>query len=245
MHRFLLLSLLAIALTLPALAQDDGPYVYATYLECDPAGGADVDAARDAYVPALDAHVAGGDIQAWGWKTHHTGGHWNRMSYFVAPTLDGLMAFQDAWQAEIGRDHPAARDALRSACRSHDDYIFRVVAASRARNEVGGDRSATDVSTLFRCSQGGLDRADALVEEAFAPVLDALVREGAIASWGWLAHVMGGDFTRLLVLDGETHAANLRALDLLGDRVEERVNDEFDALCPSHQDYLWNVRSSR
>lgn len=245
MNRSLLLSLLALAFAVPAAAQD-GPFVYATYLECDPAGLADVDAARtNALDPALNAHVAAGDIMAWGWIAHHTGGRWNRANYYVAPTLDALLAFNESWQDEVGRDHPEARTTNQTTCRVHEDYIWRVVATSRAPGEVARNRPPANGSTYFRCNQAGLDRADAIVRESFAPVLDGLVREGMIASWTWQAHVMGGAFTRLLVIDAATQMDVLRAIERYGERMENRAGAEFDELCPSHQDYLWNVSSSR
>jgi hypothetical protein len=244
MHRFLL-SLLVLALAAPALAQDDGPYVYASYLECDPTALADLTAAmNDDFAPALDAHVAAGDLTAWGWISHHTGGYWNRAAYLIAPTLDELMAFNDAWQDEMGQDLPEAAATLRRVCHRHEDYIWRVVATSRTPDEVGRSRPAAGASTYFRCNQGGLDRADDLVRDAFAPVLNGFVEDGTLTSWTWQAHVMGGAFTRLLVMDADSHTDLLHAYEQLGDQVDDGANEEFGELCPSHQDYLWNVRSS-
>src|SRR5688500_15732339 len=109
MSRLALPALVALAVTSAATAQD-GPYLYATYFECDPAAVATADA-RDGVSNALNAHVDAGDIVGWGWSAHHTGGTWDRVSYFIAPTLDDVLSFQDSWQTEVGRDHAAARDA--------------------------------------------------------------------------------------------------------------------------------------
>ena len=53
MNRFLL-PLVALTLAAPALAQEAGPYVYASYNVCEPATVAAVDAAR----PGLNAEMS-------------------------------------------------------------------------------------------------------------------------------------------------------------------------------------------
>lgn len=236
---------LTLALAAPALAQGAGPFVYASYSVCEPATVAAADAARPGLNAALDAHVASGDISAWGVMAHHSGGVWTRATYHVAPTLDALMTFQDAWQAEIGRDHASARTANRTSCTQHVDYIWRQVASSAAPAEAGGGRAPFGGSTYMQCGQAGLARADALFREAFAPNLDAMVRDGAISRWTWQAHVMGGQFTRMLVLDTASPLATLQALQRIGAGDNAAAQTEFNTLCPTHQDYIWAVTSSR
>jgi hypothetical protein len=246
MSRFLLLSLLALALAAPAAAQD-GPFVYISYAVCEPAtvGAADAARAASGWDAALDTHVAAGRIASWGVKRHHSGGMWTRATYTLAPTLDGLMAFHETWQTELGRDHAAAQKAVRASCTQHVDYIWRVVATSVAPGQAGRNRPPYDGTTFFACGQPGLDRADALVREAFAPALDAMVREGAIGSWSWLAHVMGGQFTRMLIMDTASPTATVHAWERLGEGIDAAASTEFDTLCPTHQDYIWGVTSSR
>ncbi len=244
----ILLALLPLALAAPALAQDTpGPYVYASYSVCEPATVAAADAARAAsgWNAALDAHVAAGDISAWGAMAHSDGGAWTRATYTVAPTLAALMAFQTTWQAELGRDHVAARTAVRTSCTQHTDYIWRLVASSAAPSEAGGDRAPFGGSTYMQCGQAGLARADALFREAVAPTLDALVRDGAISRWTWQAHVMGGAFTRMLVLDTASALAAVQAMERVGAGASAAAMTEFSTLCPTHQDYVWGVQSSR
>ena len=246
MTRFLILSIVALGLALPARAQADGPYVYISYATCDPGAVADADAAfTRAYVPALDAHVAAGDLTAWGYKRHSDGGPWTRAFYTLAPTLDGLMGFQETWQAELGRDHAAARAAIGTACTRHEDYIWRVVGTSVATSRVGRDRAPNDGTTFFACGVGGLDRADALFGAGVEPALDAMVDDGTIQSWAWLAHVMGGSFTRMLIMDTASPTATVHAWEALNERADGDALAEFAALCPSHQDYIWSITSAR
>ena len=150
---------LALALAAPAApahaqnatAQTAGPFVYASYNVCEPATVDAADAARAGMTTALNAHVAAGRISAWGWLTHSDGGVWTRASYTVAPTLEALMAFQDTWQAELGRDHAAARTAIRTSCTQHADYIWRFLASSAAPSEAGGNRAPFGGTTYMQC----------------------------------------------------------------------------------------------
>ena len=176
---------------------------------------------------------------------HHSGGAWTRATYTVAPTLDALMTFQDTWQAEVGRDHAAARTASRTSCTQHVDYIWRLVASSAPPSEAGGNRAPFGGSTYMQCGAGGLARADALFREHFAANLDAMLRDGAISRWTWQAHVMGGAFTRMLVLDTATALATVQAMARVGDGVDAAALAEFSTLCPTHQDYVWGNTSSR
>jgi len=240
-----LTSLVLLALSTPAVAQD-GPYLYVTYFECDPAEVAALDAVRTSTVnPALDAHVATGSIMAWGWISHHTGGLWSRANYYVAPTLERLMTFHDSWQVQIA-GLSDARAVNQRACPRHVDYIWRQIASSTGRE--AGNRPATGASTYFQCGPARLGRADEIVRDAFAPILDELIEEGALSAWRWHGHVMGGAFNRLLVLDGDTHMANLRAIERFNDRIaerQERAGTEFSEICAMHQDYMWNLQGSR
>jgi hypothetical protein len=241
MARITLTALLAIGLASAASAQE-GPYLYATYFECDPALVASVDQGRAGLNEALNAHVDGGDILGWGWNAHHTGGTWDRVGYFLAPTLDALLTFQDAWQAEVGRDHGAARDALRRACPEHSDFIWRQLASSTGAR--AGARAAASYSTYFACDRSRLDRADEIIRSA-APAMDAMVADGSLSAWRWLGHVLGGNFARLLVLDAPTHAGVVAANNRISEVTDEADMAELTDICGSHVDYLWVVDAWR
>jgi hypothetical protein len=121
------------------------------------------------------------------------------------------------------------------------------VASSLPPGEAG-DRPATGASTYFQCSPARLGRADEIVREAFTPLLNELIEDGALTAWRWHGHVMGGAFNRLLVLDGATHLANLRAIERFNEMIDERqeaAGAEFAEICGMHQDYMWNLQSSR
>lgn len=232
-----------------ALAQDDaGPYIFATYWTCDGPGDADVDAlVADSFGPALDATVAAGAIQNWGWLIHYMGGKWQRANYSVAPTLDALLAARDAFVAANQQDRADASAAFGSVCTGHDDYIWQFVTGSQPGEEMVENRPSAALSVYFVCDGARGARADAVVEQAFAPLFNEAVENGTIASWGWLSHVAGGSYTRLLVMDGSGHASNLNVINqLIGRMVTEESSafSEFDDICHTHEDYLWNIWSA-
>ncbi len=241
MSRTTLFAFLALMLAPAAVAQD-GPYLYATYLECDPATVGAVDSGRAGVNDALNAHVDGGDIIGWGWNAHHTGGTWDRVAYFLAPTLDALLTFQDSWQAEYGRDHAASRDAARRSCPEHVDFIWRQIASSTGGR--AGARAPASYSTYFACDRARLERADEIML-ATAPAMNAMVADGSLTSWRWLSHVLGGNFARLLVLDGPTHAGVVNANIRMSESGDADDMAEFTDICGSHQDYLWAVDAWR
>jgi hypothetical protein len=243
MSRLILMALAALSFATTAVAQD-GPYLYATYFECDPATVASVDAGREGLNNALNAHVDAGRIVGWGWSGHHTGGTWDRVGYFIAPTLDAVLTFQDSWQTEVGRDHAAARDALRRACPEHVDYIWHQLAASQSGERVGA-RAPASYSTYFGCDRSRLDRADEIVRGSAATALNAMVADGSLSAWRWHGHVLGGNFARLLVLDAPTHADVIRANNRLGEDMDAEDLAELTDICGNHQDYLWVVSASR
>lgn len=241
MSRIILAAFVGLAIANAAGAQD-GPYLYATYFECDPATVAGADA-RDGINNALNAHVDAGRIIGWGWNGHHTGGTWDRVSYFLAPTLDAVLTFQDSWQTEVGRDHAAARDALRRACPEHVDFIWQQLASSPSG--VRGARAEASYSTYFGCDRSRLDRADEIVRGSAASALNAMVADGSLTAWRWLGHVLGGNLARLLVLDGPSHAGLIRANNRLGEDMDVEDLAELTDICGNHQDYLWVTGASR
>ena len=55
----------------------------------------------------------------------------------------------------------------------------------------------------------------------------------------------GGQFTRVLVLDAATALAAVQAMARVGEGAPAAARAEFNALCPTHQDYVWSTTSSR
>jgi len=224
--------------------EQDGPlgYVYVTYNVCKLSGQDRADeivAEREA--PIYNELVEEGVIGGWGWLSHHTGGRWRRAFYYLNDTVNGLLDAQDAMQAKfeaLGNDNERA-----GLCDTHDDYIWAIDLASV---DPGRSRPDAGLSVYYICDESTEDRADELFESTFAPVLDKAVGDGKIASWSWLSHFIGGKYRRLQSMTGADHKSVLSARDDLiealygGDRPNAAAV-EFNEICGSHSDYLWDT----
>lgn len=245
----LVASVLAGVISVACMAQEeeeeqDGPigYAYVTYNVCKLSGQDRADEiVAETEAPVYNQLVEEGVIGGWGWLSHHTGGRWRRALYYQNETVDGLLDAQDAMQAKfeaLGDDNERA-----DICGAHDDYIWAVDLAS---GEPGDSRADAGLSVYYICDQSTEDRADELFESTFAPLLDKAVEDGKIASWSWLSHFIGGKYRRLSSMTGTDHKAILAARgDLLealyGGDEPNAAAVEFNEICGSHSDYMWDT----
>lgn len=225
------------------LAQEDEEpsiFTYATYLYCDTSkeDAADADVAKG--VDVMDKLVADGTLAGWGWMAHHTGGQWRRIRYHDATSLqgafDGLSAITAALTAAFGEDD----EGDGGACPRHDDYVWH------GENGGGGDDGRGDAgfSIYFLCDTTREERADEIVDEHLAPIYNKQVEDGALTSWGWSSHVIGGKYRRLLTTTAADHKTLLEARTAALEAVfgdDNELGAEFGEICSEHSDYMWNI----
>jgi len=216
-------------------------FVYGTYFVCDVNEQWRVDEVMETVVaPVYDAAVQDGTITAWGWLAHDTGGRWRRVLYYAAPTIDALLDAGETLQDRVGEKNRMAQREIGRICNAHDDYIWRQVVGTSAEKR-GGEAG---FSVYFDCDITREDRADEIVEKVLAPVYDRYVQEGSLTSWGWLTHVVGGEWRRLATMRGKDHksvlAARAKILEEIGEKHDKEGN-EFSSICGSHQDYMWDI----
>ena len=231
-----------------ALAQDDDAVVYAytTYFKCNSAdlGLAD-EIAKYVYAPVYDAAVEAGDLTAWGWIAHHTGGEWRRGLYYVAPSMNELLDASDSIGEKLDESNPGAGRVFAEACPSHEDYIWNSIPGSGG-STLGGDRGTAGLSVYYKCDSSKEGRADEIVAKTFGPIYQKQVDDGNLVSWGWLQHNIGGDYRRLLTVTATDFKALLKARDEIYEQSttgrNERVSVEFDSICGPHRDYLWDIQ---
>ena len=234
------LSFLWAGMTFAQEEEEATMFTYATYQYCDTnkEDAADENAAKG--VDVMNKLVEDGAIAGWGWLAHHTGGQWRRIRYHNATSLEsafeGLAAINDALTAEFGEDD----DGDGGACPRHDDYIWQVESADGG----DGDRGSIGFSVYFECDIVREGRADEIVDEYMAPIMNKMVEDGGLSSWGWLSHVIGGKYRRLHT----TTAADLSTLlssraTLLETFYAENsaAGAEFAEICGDHSDYIWRV----
>jgi len=240
------------ALTLACVAQEEEEattFTYATYFSCGGGPLARVDEIMADDADRMNGFVADGTISNWGWLAHHTGGQWQRVSYYQADSMDALLDAGDKIQGggdddDADADDAAADDAddgpgFGQICPRHDDYIWQVEngSDSETRGEAG--------FSVYHVCTGDEERADELVDEHVAPILNGLVEEGKLTSWGWSSHVVGGRFRKLQTMTA-TDMKSLMAAR--GESIaaiyaeDNALGQEFSDICGAHVDYMWNIQ---
>jgi hypothetical protein len=226
-------------------AQDTQTFVAGTYYRCDMASEDRADEIyKETIAPVIQKQLDAGKLIASGYARHWMGGEWRRLEYIGATSLTALVEARQAIIGELieGAASKAAKE-FDAICPGHDDYIWTSVASSQAPEAVARDRAKVAMSTYFVCGSREKE-ADAIVESAFAPVMNAHVKEGKIASWNWLRHVAGGKYRRLLVIDAADHTSVLEywnAFDQALTDAQPELSQRFTDICPAHSDYIWDM----
>ncbi len=244
------IQLIGISLSLTFLAattiaqDDDEPqlFTYATYFYCSANGQSRADEITERGAPLMDELVDKGVISAWGWLAHHTGGQWRRLNYTMADSLDGLFAAQakinEAFVEKFGEDDPT-NEEFGAACPRHDDYVWQVESGT-----VGQERGEVGFSVYHVCDINREERADEIVVEHVAPILDQFVEDGKLTSWGWMSHVIGGRFRRIQTMTAPDLSTLLQARTDAIDAIyaeDSEAGAEFSEICGPHVDYIWNI----
>jgi len=239
-------GLLAALLISPvtAVAQEAEPraYLYAAYYVCDVANQLDMDRLVEEYEkPVFDQKVQDGDLMAWGYLSHSTGGKWRRAQFHSSETLAGALGAQVSVFNEIySAENAGALQERAEACEAHDDYIWVQMDGS----PVDAERGNVSVSVYEVCDRTREARADEIFSEIFAPRLNKLAESGAIVSWNRLNHYIGGPYRRLLTVTGHNQAENYLAYASMGNDLndsERELQREYLDICGVHDDYLWDI----
>ena len=124
-------------------------------------------------------------------------------------------------------------------CNHHDDYIWQLTAGKS-----GPEPAAVSFSVYHVCDITSEDRADEIVTEHLAPILDKMVDDGKLTNWGWMSHVVGGKYRKLQILGGKDHKSVLAArteaiATIYGE--DDAAGEEFSEICGPHVDYMWNI----
>ena len=219
-------------------------FTYATYFWCD----AGLEGPADDYVmrngEIYDKMVEDGDILGWGWMSHHTGGLWRRLRWHQTDSLEGVIAATDAMAAAVeekyGEDDEAGL-GFSKACPRHVDYVWQV-----ENGTVGAERGKVGFSVYHRCDIGREERADEIVAEHVAPIMNKMVEDGELTSWGWQSHVIGGGFRKLQTMSAKDLPTLLKARTASIQAIygeDDAIGEEFVDICGPHVDYIWNLDS--
>ena len=102
-------------------------------------------------------------------------------------------------------------------------------------------------ATYFSCDADSEKDADEVFKERDAPVLDKLMEDGKIMSWGWLVHHTGGKWRRIRYFQADSIDGVFDGLDAYGDAInaldDEESAEKFADACDAHDDYVWSVQN--
>lgn len=231
-------------LSMTAFAQDEesSRFTYATYFHCNTGSEDAADALMERNAPIIDGLVEDGSILAWGWLRHHTGGTWRRIRYHMSDSAEGALAALETITEAVadvhGEDDPAA-DAFAEACPRHDDYLWQVEAGT-----LGQARGSVGFSVYHLCDINREERADEIIGEHIAPILDKMIEDEKLSSWGWSSHVIGGRARRLQTMTAEDIGTLLSARQEAIDTIyaeDSEAGAEFSEICGPHVDYIWDI----
>lgn len=233
---------LLLAVAGPALAQDKPPeaYVYGTYYVCDVTQQERSDQIfKEVDQQFYDAAVADGSISGYGLYAHQTGGRWRRAMFSVAPSIQALFDSQKKIGDQADAKNKKLEDEYGRICNTHDDYIWRRVAGNAGTTAPGN----AVFSTYYVCDSREA-QADAIVTQVYAAAYDKMVADGKLKSWGWLEHVVGGEFRRLATITATDVKTLMEVRASIVESQDNALGDAFTNICSSHADYIWEVKAS-
>ena len=227
----------------PVLAEDKPPeaFVYGTYYVCDVTQQERSDQIfKEVDQQFYDAAVADGSISGYGLYAHQTGGRWRRAMFSVAPTIQALFDSQKKIGDQADAKNKKLEDEYGRICNSHDDYIWRRLPATRAPL-----RPATPYSPRTMSVTAAKLQADAIVTQVYAPAYDKLVADGKLKSWGWLEHVVGGEFRRLATMTATDMKTLMEVRAGIVEAQDNALGDAFTNICGSHAGLHLGSQSQR
>ncbi len=239
----LLQACLFLSVTGTAYAADEAEevFVYGTYYVCDVT---QQDRADEIFEklnkPIYDAAVADGTISSYSYYAHHTGGKWRRGVFYVGGSIDALLDAQEKIGGQVDAKDEKLGAEFGKICNTHEDYIWRSVAGNVGTSEPG----KAVFSTYYVCDSREV-QADALVTQVFAPAYDKLVADGALTSWGYLEHIVGGHVRRVATMSAADMKSLMAARAQLNEALTDNpLGDTFTEICDAHEDYMWEVKAN-
>jgi hypothetical protein len=93
------------------------------------------------------------------------------------------------------------------------------------------------------CDMGAIDELNQLVEDVWAPILDAAVEDGRLTGWGVLNHYWGDEWNWNIYYAGEADTLIGTASELLGEVIQAMPDEDpmqqFGDWCSAHKDNLY------
>ena len=198
--------------------------------------------------PILDAMVDEGLIYNWGILTHNWGDEWNWNWYMFTRDHASFVAAWDEFVRRLGEAHPGAFQEFAKYSRAHKDNTY-IVRHFRGRQLAEGEEPARFImSNQSMVNQADLGTINALMDSVSMPVLDAMLDEGLIDSWGDLRHAWGDEWNVIWYMSAKNHAAFVNAWNELIRRLSEAHPGAFREMgqyVQAHRDNLYYIQYAR
>ena len=98
------------------------------------------------------------------------------------------------------------------------------------------------MATYYRCDYVKQTKADTLYKKVMVPALENQIKAGHLTAYGFSSHRIGGEYRRLETMTAPTLAHLIAAQEGVIaelDKTNPKGAAEFDAICGTHTDYIW------
>lgn len=245
----ILLFLLALLLTIPALAQDDAsapPAFIVSAHQCNRAGlEALLERDRERAAPLMQALVNEGKLIQAGEAVHQWGDDHNLLTWLAAADISSALDAYEEMTARYTEAHPDDRLFIET-CPKHRDYFYTRRGGTQADlPSVSEDNTPTLAVSYYTCDY---TKVGDLVEKSRTrglPIAQALVDEGAMSSEALYTHAWGDEWNLAITRTAKDLPTLLDALDTYGERYEAEYGENprtlFDEHCSAHKDNIYTI----
>jgi hypothetical protein len=242
----ILLSLLALLIAFPALAQDEVPPTFiTTRYQCD-MGGLDalVERNRERAFPIMQALVDEGVILSAGMSRHQWGDEYNLMTWVSGADMASALAGEEAFNARYGEMYPDDR-LFGETCPTHQDVFStrQLWSAGETPRGIDPENPPTLAISHYTCDYAALADIVASYREKSMPIAQALVNEGAMGSEGVYTHAWGDEWNLAITRTAANMGALDSALDTFGERYQAEHGEDAPNMlqehCSAHKDNIY------
>jgi hypothetical protein len=196
--------------------------------------------------PVLDVMVDEGIINNWGILTHNWGDEWNWNWYMSATDHHALVSAWDSVVARIEARTPGGLDAVYAGLEAHKDNIYTVAHLKSSEPVEGEEPPGFLMFNQHRISD--FEAVDKLNDSVTKPILDTMVDEGILNSWGVLQHQWADEWNWNYWMITKDHASFVSAWSDYVGRVtaaDSTFFQEFSKYSIRHKDNLYRVQYAR
>lgn len=118
-----------------------------------------------------------------------------------------------------------------------------LVLGQEESNDMPENSNGITAVSYYKCDFDKVSDAIQLSNNTAGPILDRLVDEGKLTSWGVLTHLWGDEWNLIMYFNAQSVAAYQRTWDeMLGELMEEHPDfmESFSDMCSEHKDNIYN-----